>query len=76
MKQTKFLIHMKKQIGNSLVVQWLGFGTLTTGAPGFTPALVRELTSHKPHHMAKKQKNEWVNLNRKRREEKVFQKGM
>ena len=40
--------------GNSLVVQWLGLCIFTAEGPGSIPGLVRELRSHKPCGMAKK----------------------
>ena len=41
--------------GNSLVVQWLGIGTLTAGAQVQSP--VKELKSYTPLGEAKKQTN-------------------
>ena len=41
--------------GNSLVVQWLGIGTLTAGAQ--VPSLAKELKSYTPLGEAKKQTN-------------------
>ena len=40
--------------GNSLVAQWLGFCSFTAG--GQVPSLIRELGSHKPCGVAKKEK--------------------
>ena len=42
------------KIGNSLEVQWLGFGAYTAGAPGSIPD--RELRSHMLSASAKKKK--------------------
>ena len=44
-------IYKKAKLGNSLVVQWLGFGTFTAGA--LVQSLVGELRSCKPCGMAK-----------------------
>ena len=44
----------KHKLGNSLVVQWLGYGTFTVVAQ--VQSLVEELRSHKPHTAAKKKK--------------------
>ena len=48
------LLHLKKTVLNSLAVQWLGLHTFIAEGPGST--LVKELTSHKPHSAAKKEK--------------------
>ena len=44
----------KEGNGNSLAVQWLGFGALPAEGPGSIPGLVGELRSRKPRGMAKK----------------------
>ena len=44
----------KRKLGNSLVVQWLGYGTFTVVAQ--VQSLVGELRSHKPLTAVKKKK--------------------
>ena len=42
---------LSKCLGNSLVVQWLGFGAFT--AETWVQSLVRKLRSHRPHSTTK-----------------------
>ena len=42
--------HLKKDIGNSLVIQWLGLCACTVG--GTNLILGRELRSHRQHSVA------------------------